>query len=41
MAYGASGRFVYKSFTGSAPCGNEAFGLDPIFGAAKACYLTP
>ena len=41
VAYGADGRFVYKSSTSSAPCTTAAFGGDPIAGVAKNCYLTP
>jgi hypothetical protein len=41
VAYGAAGRYVYKSFSGTAPCNPTAFGLDPIFGVVKSCYLTP
>jgi hypothetical protein len=40
-AYGATGRFVYKSFTTSTSCTTAAFGSDPIAGVAKNCYLTP
>ncbi|MHA6765476.1 alpha-L-rhamnosidase-related protein [Streptacidiphilus sp. PAMC 29251] len=41
VAYGADGDFLYRTFTGGAPCTNAAFGnSDPIFGVAKSCYLT-
>ncbi|MEV6598595.1 family 43 glycosylhydrolase [Actinoplanes sp. NPDC051346] len=40
VAYGAAGRYVYKSFTDAAPCNPSSFGLDPIFGVVKSCYLT-
>ncbi len=38
VAFGADGDFVYRTFTGSAPCDNTAF-PDPIFKVVKACYL--
>ncbi|MFE2427668.1 trehalase family glycosidase [Streptomyces sp. NPDC059373] len=41
VAYGARGRYVYKSFTGGAPCTTAAFGTDPLPGVRKSCYLTP
>ncbi|MGI5458532.1 MGH1-like glycoside hydrolase domain-containing protein [Streptomyces sp. CA-249302] len=41
VAYGARGRFLYKSFTGGASCTTTAFGTDPLPGVAKTCYLTP
>ncbi|MBB5867833.1 hypothetical protein F4553_001212 [Allocatelliglobosispora scoriae] len=41
VAYGAAGRFVYRSFTGGTPCAITVFGTDPIYGVAKNCYLTP
>ncbi|WP_157596860.1 family 43 glycosylhydrolase [Streptacidiphilus rugosus] len=41
VAYGAAGRFAYRSFTAQAPCNSASFGGDPIFGVVKACYLTP
>jgi hypothetical protein len=39
VAYGANGRYVYRSFTGSTPCTSTAMGNDPMFGVAKSCYL--
>ncbi len=41
IAYGASGRYVYRFVTANIPCTSAAFGEDPIFGAAKSCYSTP
>ncbi|MEV6482709.1 alpha-L-rhamnosidase [Streptomyces sp. NPDC051576] len=41
VAYGARGRFLYKSFTGGAGCTTAAFaGTDPLPGVSKSCYLT-
>jgi hypothetical protein len=41
VAFGARGRFVYKSFTGGIPCTTGAFATDPLPGVQKSCYLTP
>ncbi|MEV8376473.1 sugar-binding domain-containing protein [Kribbella sp. NPDC056861] len=43
VAYGGRGSFVYKSFTGSAPCNSSfsGFDVDPAFKVVKSCYLTP
>ncbi|WP_328324831.1 hypothetical protein OHA70_34290 [Kribbella sp. NBC_00382] len=43
VAYGGRGSFVYKSFTGSAPCNStfSGFDNDPAFKVVKSCYLTP
>ncbi|WP_204008056.1 hypothetical protein, partial [Virgisporangium aurantiacum] len=41
VAFGANGRYVFRSFTASAPCTAAAFGGDPLFGVQKSCYLTP
>ena len=41
VAYGTRGAFVYRSFTGGTPCTTTAFGVDPINGVMKFCYLTP
>jgi hypothetical protein len=38
VAYGANGRFVYKTMTNSFACVNGVFG-DPIPGTVKACYV--
>lgn len=38
VAYGAAGRYVYRSVTGSTGCGNAVFG-DPVSGTAKSCYV--
>jgi hypothetical protein len=40
VAYGARGRFLYKSFTGGTGCTTAAFGTDPLPGVSKSCYLT-
>jgi hypothetical protein len=40
VAYGARGRFVYRSFTSGASCTTAAFGTDPLPGVTKSCYLT-
>lgn len=40
VAYGAAGKFIYKSFTNGTPCTVAAFGADPIAGVAKSCYRT-
>jgi hypothetical protein len=38
VAYGAAGKYNYKSITGrSVACNNPTFG-DPIYGAKKACF---
>ena len=41
VAFGARGRYVFRSFTGNAACTPAAFGNDPLFGVPKSCYLTP
>ncbi|MER5435526.1 SGNH/GDSL hydrolase family protein [Streptomyces sp. NPDC002588] len=41
VAYGARGRFTYRTFTGGTPCTTTAFGTDPLYGVSKTCYLTP
>ncbi|MGI5458530.1 SGNH/GDSL hydrolase family protein [Streptomyces sp. CA-249302] len=38
VAYGAGGRFVYRSVTGSTACTNAVFD-DPISGTPKSCYV--
>ena len=40
VAYGARGKYIYKTFVGGTACTNAAFGGDPIFDTAKSCYLT-
>jgi hypothetical protein len=40
VAYGANGAFRFEVVTGSVACDNTAFGTDPLFGAAKSCYVT-
>lgn len=40
VAYGAAGRFVYKTLSGNVSCSNATFG-DPAPGVAKACYVGP
>lgn len=37
VAYGANGKFVYRTVTGSFVCDNSTFG-DPLPGTPKACY---
>ena len=37
VAYGASGKFYYKTVSGSIACNNSTWG-DPIVGTYKACY---
>ena len=39
VAFGADGDYLYKTFTGGVSCTNTAFGNDPIYDVAKACYL--
>lgn len=41
VAFGAADEFVYATFSGGVSCTAAAFGTDPIYGVAKACYLTP
>jgi len=41
VAFGARGRYVFRSFTASAACTTAAFGSDPLFGVQKSCFLTP
>ena len=38
VAFGADGRYLYGSFTGSTPCTDAVFG-DPVVGTVKACYV--
>ncbi|WP_051801129.1 chitinase [Streptomyces sp. NRRL F-525] len=38
VAYGAAGRYVYRSVSGSTGCSNGVFG-DPVSGTAKSCYV--
>ncbi|MFO1432005.1 MAG: hypothetical protein U1F76_17995 [Candidatus Competibacteraceae bacterium] len=39
VAFGANGRFIYKTATDSINCNDNTFG-DPIFGTVKACYIS-
>ncbi|WP_051367074.1 family 78 glycoside hydrolase catalytic domain [Hamadaea tsunoensis] len=39
VAFGAQGRFAYATTAAPVACGNTVFG-DPVFGVAKACYVT-
>ncbi|MET8764716.1 trehalase family glycosidase [Lentzea sp. NPDC004782] len=39
VAFGRNGSYAYRTFAGQAPCTNEAFGTDPVFGVVKSCYL--
>jgi hypothetical protein len=41
VAYGARGAFVFRTFTNATACATAAFGLDPLPGVPKSCYLTP
>jgi len=41
VAYGARGKYVFRTFTGTAACTTAAFGSDPLAGVQKSCYLTP
>jgi len=41
VAFGARGKYLFRSFTGTAACTADAFGSDPLFGVQKSCYLTP
>jgi hypothetical protein len=42
VAYGAAGAFAYRLVTaGRVACTNTAFGVDPIDGVGKGCYLAP
>jgi hypothetical protein len=38
VAYGANGKFAYKTATNGIACNNVTFG-DPIAGTVKACYM--
>ncbi len=40
IAYGANGKFFYRTASQSVDCSNETFG-DPIVGVEKACYIGP
>jgi hypothetical protein len=40
VAFGAAGSYVYRTFSGPAPCTVQAFGSDPLNGTVKACFLT-
>ena len=40
VAFGARGRYVFRSFTGNVSCTTAAFGSDPLPGVQKSCYLT-
>lgn len=40
VAYGANGRFSYRTLSGTFSCSNATFG-DPAPGLAKACYVGP
>jgi hypothetical protein len=39
VAFGAAGRFSYRTLTGTFSCTSATFGADPVFAAAKSCYL--
>jgi Bacterial alpha-L-rhamnosidase 6 hairpin glycosidase domain len=38
IAYGANGAFWLGRSNGSTTCGNDAFGVDPVYQVAKTCY---
>jgi hypothetical protein len=38
VAFGARGKFVYKTFTNTVSCSNAWFGSDPMPGISKVCY---
>jgi len=40
VAYGANGKFAYKTAIDGISCNNSTFG-DPIVGVVKACYIAP
>jgi hypothetical protein len=40
VAFGARGKYVFRSFTGNAACTTAAFGSDLLAGVQKSCYLT-
>jgi hypothetical protein len=40
VAFGARGKYLFRSFTGNTPCTTAAFGSDPLAGVQKSCYLT-
>ena len=39
VRYGADGRFVTKTMSGTFSCTSQVFGRDPIVGVRKACYV--
>lgn len=39
VAFGADGDYTYHTFTNGTPCTTTAFNTDPLYGAAKSCYL--
>ena len=42
IAYGAGGSYVYKSFqAGPVACTTASFGIDPLYGRQKSCFLSP
>jgi len=38
IAYGAKGKWFYRTYRDSVPCNSGMFGGDPILGQVKACY---
>ncbi len=38
VAFGAAGRYAFRTVTGGTPCTNAVFG-DPVLGTAKTCYI--
>lgn len=41
VAFGLNGAFRFMAVNGSARCDGTAFGSDPLYGVAKACYVLP
>ncbi|MBL8522757.1 MAG: hypothetical protein JNN20_03610 [Betaproteobacteria bacterium] len=41
VAYGAQGKWVYRTVENGVNCTNAGFGRDPIPGVAKACFVEP
>ena len=39
VRYGNAGKYLFKTFTNGTACRNDAFGGDPLVGAAKACDI--
>ena len=41
VRYGANGKYITKTVTGSISCTNGAFGGDPAYGVVKSCSIAP